>query len=134
MYFWNVIDRIIDKLFFFLQVKISYCCDTHLLKPREMWRTQGDTSVQSKRVPAVCLSTSEPCMRATPDFFTFVTVNMHQKNCVRGLFAPDTLQISLGSSLAYITSYALIHNCIGCEPCNCIVTVFYITFYTAVVA
>lgn len=46
-----------------------------------------------------------------------------------------SLQISVGSRIAYMTSYALIHNCIGCETSsNCVVTVFYMTFYTAVLA
>lgn len=59
----------------------------------------------------------------------------HQITQKRGRFPPNALQISVGFGLTHITSYALIHNCIGCEPSsNCVVAVFDITFYTAVVA
>lgn len=64
-----------------------------------------------------------------------IVEKMHQITRTRGQFPPNTLQISVGFGLTHITSYALIHNCIGCETSsNCVVAVFYITFYTAVVA
>lgn len=126
--FWNAIGRIVRSWIFFL--KVSSCCSTLLLKLTEICRP-WDTM----RVPA----SPEGCRLPTHGEPTWGwTPGLHAPNRlipIGGWFPPHALQISVDSRLAYITFYALIHNCIGCETSsNCVVIVFYITFYIAVVA
>lgn len=45
--FWNAVDRIIKSWIFFLKVKVSYCCNTRLLKLTEMCRPLGHDVFQS---------------------------------------------------------------------------------------
>lgn len=99
-------------------------------------QTPWHDSCSSQNNPeGCCLPThSRPTCGGTPDLQIRDCLKVHQITHVRGWF-PPTLHISVGSRLAYMTSYALIHNCIGCETSsNCVVTVFYMTFYTAVLA
>lgn len=77
--FWNAVDRIIKSWIFFLKVKVSYCCNTRLLKLTELCRPLGHDMCSSPNPEGCCLPThSRPTCGGTPDLQIQDCLKMHQ--------------------------------------------------------